>query len=240
MDTGPAARADTHAIALFRTTQHACPYLVDQTARETVVDPRRVLDPALYEQLLAAGFRRSGDIAYRPDCMACQACVPVRIPLASSVRLPRRHRRNLRDNAAWSLLRADAFTAAHRALYARYLDHRHPDTPMAETPPDDLLANVRGLSSIWDIRDRRQLIGFCVIDHTPGAWSAVYTAFEPDQACHGPGTFAVLAMIDAARRHGASHLYLGYWIAASPAMAYKGGFRPLEQLTDTGWRPVTG
>ena len=30
-------------------------------------------------------------------------------------------------------------------------------------------------------------------------------------------------------------VYLGYWVQGSKKMDYKAGFRPLEQLTRTGW-----
>lgn len=203
-----------------------------------MADPARMLTPALYEQLLAHGFRRSGDVAYRPACPHCNACVPVRIPLDQQTNWPRRHRRNLRNNADCRLLPVNGFTEDHRALYERYLRARHPDTPMADTAPDGLLSQASGLSGVLELRADDDLIGFSVVDRTPRSWSAVYTAFEPDAAWRGPGTFAVLAMAEQARLAGAQHLYLGYWIAQAQVMAYKGQFRPLERLGEHGWTPM--
>jgi Putative arginyl-tRNA:protein arginylyltransferase len=40
------------------------------------------------------------------------------------------------------------------------------------------------------------------------------------------------------RRLDLAHVYLGYWIAESPKMAYKSRFRPLEALIDGDWVPL--
>jgi len=36
------------------------------------------------------------------------------------------------------------------------------------------------------------------------------------------------------------YVYLGYWIAESPKMAYKARFRPLEALSARGWTAIEG
>ena len=46
---------------------------------------------------------------------------------------------------------------------------------------------------------------------------------------------AIVWQIDQCRQLGLSHLYLGYWIAQSPKMAYKAGYRPLEYLRQGRW-----
>ncbi|MCR6495801.1 hypothetical protein LJB71_05855 [Thermomonas sp. S9] len=60
-----------------------CGYWPGRQARDLVLDPRDPRLPALYPMALQWGFRRSGDIVYRPSCGSCQACVPVRIPVAA-------------------------------------------------------------------------------------------------------------------------------------------------------------
>ena len=75
-----------------------------------------------------------------------------------------------------------------------------------------------------------------LIDRLDDGLSAVYTFFDPDQPCTAYGVYNVLWQVDLARRLQLSYLYLGYWIAESPKMAYKTRYRPLERLDDGRWR----
>jgi arginine-tRNA-protein transferase len=230
------------AIALYRGAEHDCPYLPGRTAASAFVDPAFALSPAIYGRLLEHGFRRSGTHAYRPFCPSCAACRPVRLPV-EAFRPRRSQRRAWRDSGeALSLIpRPAVFDEQHFALYQRYLAARHPDGEMAGGDAGDYR---RFLFASWcdtlcvELRIDGRLLAVAVTDRVPGALSAVYTFFDPDEQWRSPGVLAILSQVELARRWGLAHLYLGYWIGDCRTMRYKADYRPIEVLADDAWQRI--
>jgi arginine-tRNA-protein transferase len=229
---------------LFFSTEPApCPYLAGRLERRLVtaldgLDPDR-----LHDRLLRAGFRRSQGYAYRPGCAGCHACVAVRIPVAQFA-FRRPWRRILRANADLLASEREAVaTPEQYALFRRYLDGRHADSGMA----DMTWAEFKGMIDdspvdTWVIewrRPDRSLIAASLTDRSRGGFSGVYKFFDPDEGRRSLGTLIILWHVQRAAELGLPYVYLGYWIAGSPKMAYKARFQPLEQLTPSGWQPLS-
>jgi len=228
-------------LRLFHTGEHPCGYWPERNARDLVLDPRDPRLPSFYPTALSWGFRRSGDIVYRPHCLGCQACVAVRIPVAS-FQPDRSQRRCAQRNAhVDTRIVASVRTDEHLALYRRYLSARHPLGGMDDHGAiefDQFLIGSWSRGRFVELREEGRLLAVAVTDLLPQALSAVYTFYDPDLAERGLGTLAILRQIEWARREGMSHIYLGYWIEGHRKMDYKRRFRPLEQFNGRQWVPA--
>jgi arginyl-tRNA--protein-N-Asp/Glu arginylyltransferase len=193
----------------------------------------------VYSELVRMGFRRSGQHVYRPRCDACQACTPVRLPVADFV-ASRAQRRCLARNGDLVLrLKPLVFDEAHYRLYRRYQAVRHPGGGMDQDDREQFrsfLLSSRVDSALAEFSLNGDVVMVALVDRLMDGLSAVYTFFDPDLEKRGLGTYGVLTEIRLAREMGLPYLYLGYWIGACAKMAYKRGYRPLQALRGTHWK----
>ncbi len=232
-------------LRLFQTGEHPCGYWPERPARDLVLDPQDSRLGTLYPRTLGWGFRRSGDLVYRPHCAHCRACVAVRVPVARFAP-DRSQRRCLSRNATLEcrVMPAER-TDEQLALYQRYLRHRHANGGMDDHGAhefDQFLIGSWAHGRFLEIRtpgsgnERGRLLAVAVTDVTELGLSAVYTFFDPGEETRGLGTFAILQQIAWAQRAGLPHLYLGYWIRGHRKMDYKRRYRPLEYFDGRHWR----
>lgn len=238
-----AGMGENDSMRLFHTGDHACGYWPERVARDLVFDPQ---DPRLgdaYPQALQWGFRRSGDILYRPHCEGCRACVAVRIPVRS-FRPHRSQRRTLARNSDVTARIVPAERNDERLdLYRRYLRQRHPGGGMdthGAVEFDQFLVGRWADGRFLELRAEGRLLAVAVTDLAPRAMSAVYTFYDPAEAARGLGTLAILRQLEWAARECREHLYLGYWISGHDKMDYKRRFAGVERFEARGWRPMSG
>jgi arginyl-tRNA--protein-N-Asp/Glu arginylyltransferase len=236
----------------FITAPSPCPYLAGRVERKVFTHLVGHDARSLNTQLSQGGFRRSQNIAYRPACDGCAACVSVRVP-ANTFSLKRSFRRTLNINADIhsSVLKSEA-TSEHYSLFRSYIDNRHSDGGMADMTVLDFSAMVDDNfvdSRLVEYRIAGQdgcagrLVGAALIDILGDGLSMIYSFYDPSEAARSLGTHMILDNIARVRRLGLPYLYLGYWVRGSRKMDYKSRFLPQERLTAEGWvlcRPAEG
>ena len=227
----------------YTTAPLPCPYVPGRTERKVVTEITGPGAEALHDRLSRAGFRRSHNIAYAPVCPGCQACVPIRVPVAS-FQPGRTLRRIAKSNDELEGFEAGArATAEQFQLFQRYQRVRHGEGDMASMSFYDYRAMVEDTpidTMVIEFRDREErLLSACLTDRLGDGLSAVYSFFEPGLERRSLGTHAVLWLIERARALGLPYVYLGYWVPESRKMAYKTRFRPAEILVAGTWRMLT-
>ncbi|MBF0370434.1 MAG: arginyltransferase [Magnetococcales bacterium] len=228
-------------VALLLTPRHECGYLPEQEAATLFVDPGQTLTPSLYAYLVDRGFRRSGEHVYRPHCPACNACIPVRVPVEQmkwSKSLKRVWKRNQRLT---HLEQPASYTPEYFDLYRRYQKNRHRGGSMDNPKPvnfTDFLTCPWMDTRFHEFREEGELKLVLVLDHLPQGLSAVYSFYASGEERRSLGTFAILWAARRARALGLTWLYLGYWIPQCPKMDYKARFQPLEGFRGRSWQPI--
>lgn len=224
----------------YVTAPGECPYIEGREERKVFSELTGFDASALNEALGRVGFRRSQDIAYRPACEGCAACVSVRI-LAQDFQPSRNQRRILNRNTdlEGSPRPLDA-TNEQYELLSRYLDTRHEGGTMNSMTFDDYQEMVEKspvATALFEYRHRltNDLIGVALTDVLSDGLSMIYSFFEPDQPTRSMGTWMILDHVERTKQSALDHVYLGYWVKESSKMAYKARFRPMERLSADGW-----
>jgi arginine-tRNA-protein transferase len=237
----------TRQLRFFLTAPAPCPYLPGREERK-VFAHLPLLDGAnVNDSLTQGGFRRSQNIAYRPACERCSACVSARIPARDYV-FSRSERRVLARNETLTrhVVEAEA-TLEQFELLRRYLTLRHPGGGMADMTWPDYVAMVEDTAVRTHLVEYRapsadrgpgDLIACALVDQLADGLSLVYSFYDPGLSRRSLGSFVILDHVVQALLSGCPYVYLGYWVEGSHKMDYKARFTPLELLRPQGWTRV--
>ena len=225
------------------TRPQPCAYLTGQQEQRLAGDISA--RPEEHDSLAEAGFRRVENWVYKPACLHCQACQPIRV-VASDFALSRNHKRVLSQNADLTRTINDgSLTLEHYDIFQRYLGQRHEDGQMASMSFDEFSAMITNSpiqTSLYEYRLANGQLAACVLtDLQRDGLSAVYSFFDthPDMAKRSFGTFMILDLIRVSQKLELPYLYLGYYVEQSQKMAYKGRFSPCQLFKNGKWETVS-
>jgi arginyl-tRNA--protein-N-Asp/Glu arginylyltransferase len=216
-----------------------CSYLPGRVAQLPFRQPVSRLLPEQFDQRLAEGDRRSGRYLYRPKCPACQACQAMRLQVARFRPSATQRRMKRRGDAALQVKIAKPVVDDERVrLFNLHRDGRG-------LAKDDTAIDANGYASFltqtccetielsyWHT-DR--IVAVAIADLGREALSAVYCYYDPGFEELSLGVYSVLRQIALCQATGRKYLYLGFYIAESPHMAYKAAYRPHERLIAGAW-----
>lgn len=230
------------SLRFYSSPVHTCSYLMDRDATTLFVDPEISMNMDTYHILSLVGFRRSGDFVYRPHCIDCHLCIPVRLRV-NEFKPNRSQRRCWNKNQDLELnIKPATFEKDHFKLYRKYMQARHPGGGMDNDDPE---AYFRVMTAEWSDTSlfefclNGEIIAVAVVDIQPDSFSAVYTFFSPDFHSRSLGVYAVLTLIEQAKASGHEWVYLGYWNPDSEKMTYKNQYQPLEYFDGADWRDTS-
>ncbi|MEN9874816.1 MAG: hypothetical protein RL186_1713 [Pseudomonadota bacterium] len=231
-------------IRFYLTAAQPCPYLDGRRERKVfaALDGHDAVE--LNDNLTHAGFRRSQNIAYRPACDMCAACVSVRVPVAR-FEWTRRWKRVLAANGdVFAQIVPAHATYEQFQILQKYLAVRHLGAGMSDMNFFDYSTMVEETSVRTHLVEYRlgdaqgALIGCALVDALADGLSLVYGFYDPDLGQRSLGSYIILDHIRQAQQVEFGYVYLGYWIKGSRKMRYKTDFQPIEALGAGGWEPL--
>jgi len=240
-------------LQFYATAPYTCSYLPNMLAQSLIAAPHHYIDSNAYDGLIEQGFRRSGKFAYRPHCENCNACIPVRIPVADFITNRSQKRAFKKHQTLSTYVLPLNFNQEHFELYQHYQNSRHcsvqeseenigkhdtNETEFAKDQYKNFLAQSNVETVMIEFRQDGMLKMVSVVDIVRNGISAVYTFYDTLDKHTSYGVYNILWQINWAKSLKIEFLYLGYWIQQSKKMAYKQNYMPQEALIDGTWQAL--
>ena len=231
----------------FTAPPSRCGYLPGQVWRLEYEQVSR-LSPAEYMERMVRGWRRFGEMLFRPNCPACQACRSLRVcvPRFRPDRSQQRNRK-LNEGVVRAEIGRPSVSRAKLDLYDRFHAFQTETKEWPAHEPKDADEYARSFvdnpfaTQEWCYWIGDRLVGVGYVDDLPGGLSAIYFFHDPAERHRGLGVWNVLSIIEHARQRGLPHVYLGYFVAECRSMTYKARYAPNEVRGPDGvWRELRG
>ena len=188
------------------------------------------------QKLVERGWRRFGNIFFRPLCKECDACKSVKIDVKNYV-FSRSERRTIRKNRHLrTVMQRPAITQRHLELfntYHAYMKEHRGWGDQSASAQHYFTSFVNGCNDYgYEILyyDKELLVGVDLIDILPDGISSIYFYYDPEYAKYSLGRYSLYRQIMAAKAMNLSWIYLGYCVDECQSLKYKRNYTPQFQL----------
>ncbi len=187
-------------------------------------------------ELIERGWRRFGNMFFRPVCRECTACESLKIDV-ENYKFSKSERRVIRKNSdLHNTIQRPTMTQDHLDLFTLYHDymneHRGWET-QAINAKNYYISFVYGHHNYgYEVLyfDQEKLIGVDLIDILPNGISSIYFYYHPDYTQRSLGKYSLYRQIIMAQQHQLPWIYLGYYVKGCQSLEYKIQYAPLHQL----------
>ncbi len=187
-------------------------------------------------RLIERGWRRFGNMFFRPVCRECTACESLKIDV-KNYRFSKSERRVIRKNADLrTIIQRPSMTQAHLDLFTLYhdykADHRGWETQTINAR-NYYMSFVHGYNDYgYEVLyfDKETLIGVDLIDILPNGISSIYFYYHPDYSERSLGRYSLYKQIVMAQENNLDWIYLGYYVQGCQSLEYKNQYDPLFLL----------
>ncbi len=212
-----------------------CAYIQNhsQTTHYKIIEKCTTAQCAL---LIERGWRRFGNMFFRPICQDCTSCQSIKIDI-KNYSFSKSQRRVIKKAQHFhSLIQIPTMTKEHLALFKKYHDHME---HKREWENHGVSANsyyasfVHGYNDFgYEILyyDGEKLIGVDLIDILPQGISSIYFYYDPDYEPYSLGTYTILKQIELAQDRHLPWIYLGYYVKECQSLNYKNRYKPYYTL----------
>jgi len=212
-----------------------CSYLEDkrQTMHYKIIDD---CSKAYCSELIERGWRRFGNMFFRPVCRECSACESLKIDV-NHYHFSKSARRVIRKNSDLrTVLQRPTMTQAHLDIFTLYHDHmksRREWETQPINPQNYYMSFIHGYNDYgYEVLyfDKETLIGVDLIDILPDGISSIYFYYHPDYSERSLGRYSLYRQIMMAQENSLAWIYLGYYVKGCQSLEYKNQYNPLFQL----------
>jgi len=217
------------------TLQEKCSYIptLTQTTHYKIIQD---CDMEYNAHLIERGWRRFGNMYFRPTCAECSACESIKIDV-DNYTFSKSERRVMKKSAhIKTVLRRPTASHEHIALFKKYHDFMHDKRGWDKQEiniKNYYMSFVNGYNEYgFEVLyfDEDKLIAVDLIDILPNGISSIYFYYDPDYSHLSLGKYSMLRQIAYAKANHLEWIYMGYYVKECQSLAYKGDYKPYLSL----------
>ncbi len=203
------------------------------------------------EALIERGWRRFGNMFFRPVCLECTECESIKIDVKNYNFSKSAKRISRRNSHFRVLIQQPTMSKMHLELFTKYHEHMKTKRGWENQPINArnyYTSFVHGYNNFgYEVLyfDGDKLIAVDLIDILPDGISSIYFYYDPDYAGYSLGKYSLYNQIIFAKKKNLSWIYLGYYVESCQSLAYKKEYAPLLMLNGRPeeedppiWNPV--